>query len=155
MDAVLLRRQFAAMFGPEFYRRFVRALNTTCRCKRRLLYWQERAWCAFSEQANLGAGDWQDDFGAVAGLFHVCDVHDCELTTDQAPVVYGLVCLPDAFLDAREDQFPFANPVAFGGCCETGDRLAEIEFCPECRRRLSAWRRENGDPLNELALAET
>jgi hypothetical protein len=66
--------------------------------------------------------------------------------------VYGLVCFSDAYIDAREEEFPFANPVAYGGCVEAECLEVDLEFCPECRRRLEAWRQEHEACSEERAL---
>jgi hypothetical protein len=155
MDAALLRRQFAEYCGADLYHRFVRSLNTTGRSKQRLLYWQEETWRAFAELSPEATELAEGGYAAIASLFHVCDVHDCELASERASVVYGLVCFSDAYLDARNEEFPFANPVAYGGCVEADSVEVDLEFCPECRRRLEAWRQEHAGSLEAHALAAT
>lgn len=157
MDTHELRTEFAAFCGDSLYHRFVRVLNTTGRAKRRLLYWQETVWREFAERRAAMDDPWFADpstspFEMAERLLRVCDVHDCELASGSARIVYGFVCYPDSFLDAREAEFPFANAVAFGGCgCdipagESGDEVA-VCYCPECRRRLEAWREEHEGQL--------
>jgi hypothetical protein len=160
MTTCELRTEFAAYCGDSLYHRFVRVLNTTCQTKRRLRYWQESVWSEFVQrQAESGEPCFAESFESGEGpfeqanrLLHVCDVHGCELAHGAAPVVYGLVCYPDCFLDAREAEFPFANAIAFRGCGCDGphgemDEEAAVEYCPECRRRYEAWRESHEEQL--------
>lgn len=152
-----LRSDFAAFCGEPLYHRFVRVLNTTGQAKRRLLYWQETVWREFT-QRRVAAGDTSlagcldSPFLQASRLLHVCDVHNCELASGSATIVYGLVCYPDCYLDARETEFPFANAFCFRGCgadCLPGEagEEAAVEYCPECRRRFEAWREEHEEQL--------
>lgn len=78
MEAVEVRRAFAAFAGEDLFRAFVRALNTAPMALTRLRFWQEELWVAFV-QADP---HWPADFAAVREAFRICEVHGCELACD-------------------------------------------------------------------------
>ena len=56
------------------------------------------------------------------------------------PIVYGLVRFPPEYLQTREERFPFANEVTYGGGCVGPEERATVIFCAGCRRELRSWR---------------
>jgi hypothetical protein len=126
MDARELRLKFRDFAGPDRYRKFVRSINRACRCKRRLLFWQERLWDEFLTETPVARSS-----GDIFAAFGACDVHDCILhephIDDGLPVIRDT---PDAD-DAIENAFPFARD---------GDRI-----CSDCRIAYVRWVREHDD----------
>jgi hypothetical protein len=134
-----LRRRFESFCGTDDYRRFLRALNTTCLDRGRLFYWQERLWARFAESQ---AETLPTEYAEIASAFRLCDVHGNELTQGEVPAVSGLFRYPDGYWDAHSAEFPFANTyVALG--CRGEDGVANVYYCQACRAHMaqSRWRK--------------
>ena len=141
MERQDITSRFLAFCGPERFRKFVVQLHRECRGKGRLLHWQEELWAAF---ATTQGDDAPLSFEGIAEALRLCPVHDLPLKAEEVPVVYGLVRFPPGYVEARDERFPFANEVAFGGCCVGPEERAAVLFCEGCRRESRAWRGAEG-----------
>jgi len=135
-DGRRLRDAFAAFCGQDRYRSFVREVNTTCRSKKRLLYWQElliESFRAAHPDTDLST------YEKVAQLFRICHVHGGELRSDIVPIIYGTFEPHATYDDARRTLFPFANTAAHGGCVVEAAETAAVDYCHACREAYTTW----------------
>ena len=71
----------------------------------------------------------------------ICQVHKDNLEADRVRIAYGLIILPQEYLEAEERQFPNSNKVAYGGCVwrEDSPEFAYVFFCTQCRDEETRW----------------
>jgi hypothetical protein len=131
VERQVLASQFLAFCGPERFRKFVLQLHRECRSKGRLLFWQEQLWAEF---AATEPGEIPFSVEGIAEALRLCPVHELPLESEEVPIVYGLVRFPPGYVQAREERFPFANEVAYGGCCVGPEERATVLLCEGCRR---------------------
>jgi hypothetical protein len=136
-----LATRFLAFCGRERFRRFVLQLIRGCRRKGRLMFWQEELWAAFAEIQPDGI---PLSFEAISEALRVCPVHDQPLRSEDVPIVYGLIHFTQGHVQAREMWFPFANEVAYDGCCVGPQQRATVLFCDACRQESLVWHGRTG-----------
>jgi hypothetical protein len=133
------RAVLLSLYGSERYEKFVAKLNSDCRAKRRLQYWQETMWKGVEQKLEVQAAD----FETIAALFRVCHVHGAELKPDQVPIVYEKMQLTGSFITAMESLFPHSHDTAYGGCGYEKTKQREVLFCEECRQSKMAWQKQS------------
>lgn len=129
------RQAFAAHLGPQKYDDFVYTLNTRCRVKGRVFYWQEAAVAAFQEAHPEHRGwDWRE-------ALRVCPVHGLPLRPDVVPFSRGPYGMGfgAAYLAERRRCHPFAfSFVTYGEQAGAERRDADVLYCEACRRAEAA-----------------
>ena len=132
MQASETRTQFQQSIGLQQYYKFVLALNAVH--AKRLAFWQEELWEPFRKQHELSARSFEE----VQTLFRYCHVHDAELVEDTVPIAYGTPA-PQSQSDRNHVQtlHPYARTFVQGPCWVEEARMADVYFCPECRRAAS------------------
>jgi hypothetical protein len=136
VDRESLVSSFAAFCGPDQFKKFVRGLNTTCRRKRRLLFWQNELWRRF---AGAHEGEVPVTFPEIAEVLRLCPVHGCYLQAAEVPILYRYVMMEDDYREAHAERFPFANDVVLGGCCVRSEKTAVTDYCEQCREERKKW----------------
>ena len=96
--------------------------------------WQDR-WNAFTSFfARFRLTGWKRLLNeAISEAIRLCPVHDLPLRAEEVPIVYGLIHFPEGYVHARDERFPFANEVAYGGCCIGPRQTATVFCCDACR----------------------
>lgn len=124
-----IRAKFQQSIGLEKYRKFVLALNALQ--AKRLAFWQEELWEPFRKQHELSARSFEE----VRTLFRYCHIHDTELVEDAVPIVYGTP-MPQSQPERDRVQalHPYSRTFIQGPCWVEEARIADVYFCPECRR---------------------
>lgn len=74
-----------------------------------------------------------------------CPLHHERLHRGWVRVEYGDISKWNEYCQAREDDFPNANSVWFGGCMVGREgEIHEVVWCDQCRRAERAWERRHG-----------
>lgn len=142
-DNSSLLAQFQSFCGSEQYTRFLLVTNARAIYKGRLLHWQEKLWRDFCdkhpEYDNLTQAN-------LLKLFRICHIHHQAMLDDEVPAIYGHWDFPQAYLNAREQLFPFANMMNFGDSVELQqDASHQVKYCPACRDALITWNADQKD----------
>jgi hypothetical protein len=121
MEAVELRKAFAAFLGEERFRKFVTTGWP-------LRFWQEQEWrryCSAHPKLALGL-----DVLEVA--IRICEVHGDELQPAEVELFHGGIDYARDYIDTRNRLFPHAanDPVPTEGAVVQRDRVP-VWFCPK------------------------
>jgi hypothetical protein len=136
LDNAEIASHFRAFCGEEHFQKFLDKLQTTCREKGRLLFWQQDLWDAFV----LHHKDYADlTFNYLANPIVACPVHGNPFQSDRVPIHYGLIRYSEAYREARDTRFPYSRKHVLGGCCVGEEQEYEVLYCPECRQAEQAW----------------
>jgi hypothetical protein len=74
-----------------------------------------------------------------------CKVHGRPLLEGEVRVRYGLIRLPEVYLEARKKLFPNSNSFKLGGCyvSENNPKTTLTLFCAACRQAEEEWETKN------------
>jgi hypothetical protein len=141
MIDVQLRVELESFLGEEQYRKFVRIMNTVCKNRGRLLFWQEVAWKEFV----VAHPRCDMSFKEIQLRLRVCWIHSCELVAETKPVFGRGVYLnyTREYTEAWTTLFPNSSEdvperVTMGGY-HLPVELAEVWECPECCKARAEW----------------
>lgn len=134
---------FRGFVSDEYYRKFVRALNTTGRAKGRLLAWQDSVWKQFTT-AHVGV---PESFESIADALCICPVHLIRMSMEPVPIRYGLRQFSSEEIRAREEMFPFANYMVSGPDWIEPETVRVVPVCRACRDAQNDWNAHKNDPF--------
>jgi hypothetical protein len=139
VEAIELRKAFAAFLGDERFRKFV----ATGWRRGRLRFWQEQEWrrfCAARPEINAG-------FEELGLALRICEVHGDELQADEVELFHGCIDYAQDYIETRNRLFPHAatGPVSTEGATMQGDRIG-VWYCPSCRTAEDKWSRRRKRP---------
>ena len=117
--------------GDEKFRKFLLNLNDVCRYKKRLLWWQEKAWDQFLKEHPQYREIGYDE---VREALQLCEVHLEPLHPDTVSAIYGSWRYPPDYIEAMINRFPHANLMFMGDSVDKQRwKNREVIYCQRCR----------------------
>ncbi|WP_444912480.1 hypothetical protein ACJJIQ_13900 [Microbulbifer sp. ANSA003] len=130
MEISDIRKTFEEFVGTERYLNFLATICCSNKENSRLKFKQELEWEKFVSEYGLGYKTYQE----IWSLFQYCHLHQVELEQDHAEIIYGTRRSPTkAERRTINENYPYANVVAYGPCWVEDAKTKEVLYCSKCR----------------------
>ncbi|WP_413664865.1 hypothetical protein ACG1BZ_06255 [Microbulbifer sp. CNSA002] len=125
-----IRKKFEEFIGTKRYMNFLATICCSNKENGRLKFKQEFEWENFSSEYNLGYKAYPE----IWPLFQYCHLHQVEFELDDVEIIYGTRRSPTEIEQRTvNENYPYANVVAYGPCWIEDAKTKEVLYCSKCR----------------------